>query len=85
MKRTQLYLDEGIWKTLQIEARQAGTSISELVRQAVQERYGISPAARRIAMQGIVGIWKDRKDIPADTEKYVRQLRRGTRLKRLSR
>ena len=85
MKRTQLYLDEGIWKTLQIEARQAGTSISELVRQAVQERYGASPAKRRVAMQAIVGIWKDRKDIPADTVSYIRQLRRGTRLKRLAR
>ncbi len=74
-----------MWKTLQIEARQAGTSISELVRQAVQERYGVSPAKRRVAMQALVGIWKDRKDISSDTGKYIRQLRRGTRLKRLAR
>ena len=85
MKRTQLYLDEGMWKTLQIEARQAGTTISELVREAVRERYGVSPAKRRAAMQAFVGIWEDRKDFPADTDQYVRQLRRGTRLKRLGR
>jgi ribbon-helix-helix CopG family protein len=78
MRRTQLYLDEGIWKTLQIEARQAGTSVSELVRKAIQERYGMSPAKRRQAMQAVVGIWKDRKELPS-TERYIRQLRKGTR------
>ena len=36
MKRTQLYVDEDIWKALHIRSRQSGTSISELVRQAVQ-------------------------------------------------
>jgi len=31
---------------------------------------------------GIVGIWKDRTDLP-DTQTYVRNLRKGTRLERL--
>jgi hypothetical protein len=84
MKRTQLYLDEGIWKLLQIRARLSGTSISELVRQAVRDKYGISPAKRREAMQAVVGMWKDRTDLP-DTETYIRQLRKGRRrLRRLS-
>jgi len=30
----------------------------------------------------IVGLWKDRTDLP-DTETYIRTLRRGTRLERL--
>ena len=81
MKRTQLYLDEDIWKVLHIRARQSGTSISELVRQAVRDKYGISPAKRREAMQAWVGIWKDRKDLPS-TEAYVRQLRKGSRRRR---
>jgi hypothetical protein len=38
---------------------------------------------RRAAMMAIVGLWKDRTDLP-DTETYVRNLREGTRLKRLS-
>jgi hypothetical protein len=38
--------------------------------------------ARKAAMMGIVGIWKDRTDLP-DTETYVRNLREGTRFQRL--
>ncbi len=37
---------------------------------------------RRAAMMGIVGLWKDRTDLP-DTETYIRNLRKGTRLARL--
>jgi hypothetical protein len=37
---------------------------------------------RKAAMMGIVGLWKDRTDLP-DTETYVRNLRGGTRLERL--
>jgi hypothetical protein len=37
---------------------------------------------RRAAMEGIVGLWKERTDL-ADSEAYVRNLRRGTRMKRL--
>jgi hypothetical protein len=37
---------------------------------------------RRAAWMGIVGLWKDRTDLP-DTEAYIRNLRGGTRLARL--
>jgi Ribbon-helix-helix protein, copG family len=83
VKRTQLYLDEDIWKALQIDARQRRTSISDLVRQAIRDRYGSSPANRSKAMQALVGIWRDRNDLP-DTGKYVRQLRKGKRLSRIA-
>jgi hypothetical protein len=84
MKRTQLYLNEDIWKALYILARQRKTSISELVRrQAVREKYGRSAADRREAMQALVGIWKDREDLP-DSEQYVRRLRKGKRLRRIA-
>jgi hypothetical protein len=83
MKRTQLYLEDDMWNVLHFQARQAGTSISELVRRAVRDRYGNSPENRRRAMQEWVGMWQDRKDIP-DSESYVRGLRKGTRLRRLS-
>lgn len=83
MKRTQLYLNEDIWKALHIRARQRKTSISELVRQAVREKYGRSAADRREAMQALVGIWKDRQDL-ADSEQYVRRLRKGKRLRRIA-
>lgn len=82
MKRTQLYLQESIWKTLHVRSRQQGTSISELVRQAVCEKYGNSPASRREAMLALVGLRKSRRDLP-DTATYVRKLRKGKRMRRL--
>jgi hypothetical protein len=83
MKRTQLYLHEDTWKALHIRSRQQRTTISELVREAVREKYGSSPASRRQAMQAVVGLWKDRDDLP-DSETHVRRLRKGKRLRRLA-
>jgi hypothetical protein len=80
MKRTQLYLDDELWGTLRLRSQQAGTSISALVRQAAREKYGI--ADRHLAMQALVGIWKNRAELPG-TKAYVRALRKGSRLKRL--
>ena len=84
MKRTQLYLHEDIWKVLHIRSRQQRTSISDLVRQAVREKYGSSPVDRRQAMQALVGMWKDREGI-SDSTAYVRRLRKGKRLRRITR
>ena len=76
-------MNEDIWKALHIRARQRKTTISDLVRQAVREKYGNSSADRKQAMQALVGLWKERKDLP-DTEQYVRQLRKGKRLRRIT-
>lgn len=83
MKRTQLYLDEDIWKALHIQSRQRRTSISNLVRQAIRDRYVSSLADRTKAMQALVGMWRDRDEIH-DSEKYVRRLRKGKRLRRIA-
>jgi len=82
MKRTQLYLDEDLWEALHTRAAIEKTTVSDLVRTAARERYVEDTEKRREALMGIVGIWKDRTDLP-DTETYVRSLRKGTRLKRL--
>jgi hypothetical protein len=81
MKRTQLYLDEDLWAALHAKAILDGTSISELVRVAARDRYMGNLAERRAAMMGIVGLWKDRTDLP-DTETYIRRLREDDRLER---
>jgi hypothetical protein len=52
------------------------------MRKAARERYALDSKERRDALMGIVGLWKDRTDLP-DTETYVRSLRTGNRLKRL--
>jgi ABC-type multidrug transport system ATPase subunit len=82
MKRTQLYLDEDLWQALHTKAAIEKTTVSDLVRTAARERYLEDSDKRREALMGIVGIWKDRTDLP-DTETYVRNLRKGSRLKRL--
>jgi len=82
MRRTQLYLDDELWGTLRIRSQQAGTSISELVRQAVREKYLSGIAGRQQSMREFAGIWKDRTDL-SDPEAYLRALRKGSRLKRV--
>jgi metal-responsive CopG/Arc/MetJ family transcriptional regulator len=83
MKRTQLYLDEDLWGTLHDRARSQKTTISELVRQAVRERYLGSQRQRMEAMQAFVGIRKPASQTP-DAVELVRRLRRGDRLDRLT-
>jgi hypothetical protein len=82
MKRTQLYMDDEVWKALQIRAKQSKSTISELVRQAVREKYLDKKAERREAMLSAIGLWKNRIDLP-DTETYVRALRDDDRLTRI--
>ena len=81
MRRTQLYLDDELWAALHTKALLERSTISDLVRQAVRERYLGNLEDRKAAMEGIVGLWKDRTDLE-DTETIVRKLRGGTRLKR---
>ena len=83
MRRTPLSLDAALWNALHARARSQGTTISDLVRQAARERYLGNLDERRKAMEALVGIWKDRTDLPDSTEEYVRSLRRDTRLERL--
>ena len=82
MVRTQLYLEQKDLDILRLQARQTGETISELVRRAIRERYSGDAERRKAAMRAIVGMWKDRTDLP-DTETYIRQLRKDTRWKRL--
>jgi hypothetical protein len=82
MHRTQLYLDDDLWTTLQARARQDGTSISELVRRAARDRYIYSPEQRAADMLSVIGLWKDRTDLE-DTETFIRSLRDDDRMERL--
>jgi hypothetical protein len=83
MRRTQLYLDDDQWKLLHMIAQQSGGTISELVRNAIREKYSQDRAGRVEAFESIIGLWKDRTDI-GETEDYVRDLRRDSRLERLA-
>lgn len=83
MRRTQLYLDDQLWNALHNRARGEGTTISELVRQAVRERYLGDLDERRKAMQAFVGSRRNASNQP-DAVAYIRGLRRSRRLDRLS-
>lgn len=79
MIRTQLYLDEALHSRLKDLARQQGRTISELVREAIARTFGDDDLRqRRDSLEGIFGIWRDRKDL-GSTDEYVRRLRRDTR------
>jgi hypothetical protein len=82
MRRTQLYLEEDIWNTLHVLARQSGATISELVRRAIREQYVAGSAQRQRAMEAFIGIRKNRPEF-ADPVRYIRGLRRDSRLERI--
>jgi len=83
MKRTQLYLDEEMARILSALSRQTGRTVSDLVRESLQERYmsGKELDKGSLARQ-IGGIWAKRKD-RGDINSLVRKLRKGKRLRRL--
>lgn len=82
MRRTQLYLDEGLWSALHREAQREKTTISELMRRAARERYLKGMEERRSAMRALVGLRAGRDDLQ-DTDKYLRELRKSDRIERL--
>lgn len=71
-----------MWSVLKIRARQTGTTMSDLVRQAVTEKFLSGAEERHRALRAIAGMWADRKDIP-DTADLVREMRRDSRASRL--
>lgn len=82
MRRTQLYLDEEMARTLSALSRQRGASISELVRESVRLKYMTERAVDRAEIaRRLAGIWADRQDL-RKIEDVVRALRRGQRLRR---
>ena len=77
-----MYLDDQLWSVLHSRAKSRKTTISQLVREAVRERYIGSLEERTKAMQEFVGTRKDRPGA-MDAVELVRGLRRGSRLDRL--
>jgi hypothetical protein len=84
VRRTQLYLEDDLWKALHAHARREKTTVSELVRRAARERYLGDREERARVMQAIAGMWADRPEF-SDPEKYIRKMRQDNRLERLRR
>ncbi len=81
MRRTQLYLEDQLWNRLHLLAGQGGTTLSELVRQALREKYLLPGVNRKQALRDAAGLWRDREDLRR-TGTYIRGLRKGGRLER---
>ena len=85
MRRTQLYLDDEIAKALSAVSRQTGKTISCLVRDCIREKFGQRDTIDKAALASeIAGVWRTRTDL-GPTAQRVRNLRKGSRLKKLSR
>jgi macrodomain Ter protein organizer (MatP/YcbG family) len=83
VRQTQVQLEDEVWNNLEARAKREGTTIEDLARQAIRERYCSSGREeRRRAMMAFVGIRADRDDIGDSTE-YIRELREDDRLERL--
>lgn len=82
VRRTQLYLDDQLWGALHARARRENTTVSELVREALYERYFGDREERRAAMQRFVVIRNARRERAHSIEE-VSGVRRGSRLDRL--
>jgi hypothetical protein len=82
MKRTQLYLDENIWEGLHVRAKSENTTISDLVRRAIEAQYFSNLERRAKAMKAIIGI-RPASPSDLDSTEEVRLLREGDRFARL--
>lgn len=73
--RTQVTLEDAQYERLLQESRHTGLGLAELVRRALDDRYGRSSTEeRRAALDVSFATWPD---LDLDGEQYVARMRRG--------
>lgn len=79
MQRTQISLTEEARRALDAAATRTGRSLSYLIREAVQQVYGVERCAEDdlASMRRAFGAWKDHD---LDGEAWVDERRSGSRL-----
>jgi len=82
VERTQIYLSSAQAAALEREAKRTGVTRSHLIRQAIEERYGLAADRERLraALRETAGLWKDRKETGAA---YVERIRKDRRMREL--
>ena len=75
MVRTQIYLDEAQKAELERMSSERKATVSELIRQAIDQFVGRSSTSLEDALDQSFGLWRDREDI-GDASKYVRRIRK---------
>ncbi|MBI2368860.1 MAG: CopG family transcriptional regulator [Deltaproteobacteria bacterium] len=69
-------------RILAVLSRQKGTTVSELVRESIREKYMSKREVDKVSLaRQLSGIWGHREDL-TDIDRTIRRLRRGARLKR---
>jgi len=86
MRRTQIYLTDEQGRTLERRRRVTGSSVSELIRAAIDAAYSrrrsMGKAERVRVARSTAGSWKEFAETGAD---YVERIRGSRRLARLHR
>ena len=80
-----LRLDDENYKQLANQAKAERRSLANYIENTLLQSKAsreITKQKRLDALRKLSGIWADRTDLPP-TDEYVRNLRKGTRLKRL--
>jgi hypothetical protein len=73
MKRTQIFLDDEIFKYLDNERKNEQKSISKIIRESIRDKMHSRTVDLISKMNNIFNKWKYRK---IDPEKYIRGLRK---------
>jgi hypothetical protein len=72
MHRTQIYLKEDEYDVLKREAFKKNCSISEVLRNVIDNKYLVKPKVAAARLNGIVGLFKDdKKDVSKYHDKYL--------------
>ncbi|MCH7827074.1 MAG: hypothetical protein IIC75_03715 [Bacteroidetes bacterium] len=79
MKRTQIYIDEDLMQILKIQSKLKSKTVSEIIRNVLKEKF-LKRRQRKQFFSNAVGLWKSKK---FDVDVYVRNIRKGNRLKDL--
>jgi len=74
MVRTQIYLDEGQKSALNRLSAKRGATISDLIRQAVDQFVGRVTSDFDSALNQSFGIWRHRHRL-GESSRYVREIR----------
>ncbi len=77
MRKTQIYLDEEIYKYLKEESLKTGKTISELIREKLRKEINQNKESLLKAIKEVAGIWSYQNE---DVESFVRDIRRGERV-----
>ena len=76
MHRTQISLTDAQYERLRGESASSGRSLAELIRRALDERYGAVPDADRLRLlDSAFGAWADRRE---DGAAFVERVRTGS-------